>query len=305
MNSPTQPGTIGIVGLGNMGKGVARRLLDGDYPVIVFSRTSAKAQRMVQYGALASPSLRDLAGRVDFLISFLPDEAAVRDVYYGPAGVLANAAAGLHIIEMSTVLPETARELYRAGATRGIPVLDAPVSGSTPAVEQGALTVLAGGDADAFAACIPIFSQIARKWFLLGPSGSGAAMKLVVNTLLGVGMQAIAEAVTLGENLGLARERLIDVLGQTSVVAPAHAGKLAQALHQDYYPQFPLRLMIKDFGLILNEAAKRGIPMPATSAARRVSLAEAADGGEEDFSAIIRYMERLAQVPEPEFPTAA
>jgi 3-hydroxyisobutyrate dehydrogenase len=116
-------------------------------------------------------------------------------------------------------------------------------------------------------------------------------MKLVVNTLLGLGMQSIAEAVALGSGLGLPRELLLDVLAKTAVVAPAHLGKLATAKRNDYAPQFPIRLMSKDFGLILTAAARCGLSMPATEAAAVVTSAEAAAGGEEDFSAVLRRME--------------
>jgi 3-hydroxyisobutyrate dehydrogenase-like beta-hydroxyacid dehydrogenase len=197
---------------------------------------------------------------------------------------------------MSTVLPDTARALHRAGAARGISVLDAPVSGSTPAAQQGALTVLAGGDREAFEACVPIFHQIAREWLLLGPSGSGASMKLVVNTLLGAGMQAIAEAVALGEKLGLERQRLFDSLAEMPVIAPAHRGKLAQASRRDYRPQFPLRLMRKDLGLILDQGAKHGVSMPVASAAHKEFSAEETGDGDEDFSVVVRHMERSAKV---------
>src|SRR5260370_34885753 len=110
---------------------------------------------------------------------------------------------------------------------------------------------------------------IARQWFYMGPSGSGVAMKLVVNALLGVGMQAIAEALALGLQFGLPRDLLFETLAKTAVVAPAHLGKLATAKQNDYTPQFPLRLMQKDFGLILWEANKLGVPMHATLAAAK------------------------------------
>jgi 3-hydroxyisobutyrate dehydrogenase len=126
----------------------------------------------------------------------------------------------------------------------------------------------------------------------MGPSGSGVAMKLVVNALLGIGMQAIAESAALGEGLGLRRDLLLDVLAKTAVVAPAHVGKLASATRDDYTPQFPVRLMCKDFGLILREAKRLGISMPATQAAAAVNSEETASGREEDFSAVIRRMEQ-------------
>src|SRR6202166_3888795 len=148
---------------------------------------------------------------------------------------------------MSTIPPETPRELHSLGAHAGIQLLDVAISGSTPAAEQGTLTLLAGGDGDLFHAAEPIFQAVAKRYFLLGGAGSGTAMKLVVNTLLGVGMQAIAEAVVLGEKAGLDRHRLLEVLAQTALIAPAHAGKLAKAAFNDYSPQFPIRLMNKDF----------------------------------------------------------
>jgi 3-hydroxyisobutyrate dehydrogenase-like beta-hydroxyacid dehydrogenase len=197
---------------------------------------------------------------------------------------------------MSTVYPKTSEELSRLGAERGVDVLDVTISGSTPAAEQGALTLFGGGDSGCFAAADSIFRVIARKYFCLGPSGSGATMKLVVNTLLGIGMQAIAEAVELGEKAGLDRSRLLEVLSQTAVVAPAHLGKLQRAMTGDYSPQFPLRLMNKDFGLILNLAAEVGAQMPAAKAAFEVNAAQSAHENEQDFSAVILQMEKQAHL---------
>ena len=123
-------------------------------------------------------------------------------------------------------------------------------------------------------------------------------MKLVVNTMLGIGMQAVAEAVVLGETIGLNRERLLDVLAKTAVIAPAHVGKLATAAINDYRPQFPLRLMNKDFQLILGAAAEAHLSMPGTEAAFRVNSEELAHHDEEDFSAVLRHMEEGAGIVE-------
>ena len=168
------------------------------------------------------------------------------------------------------------------------------MSGSTPTAEQGALTLFGGGDRGCFNAADSILRAIAYKYFYLGPSGAGATMKLVVNTLLGIGMQAIAEAVALGETAGLDRYRLLEVLSQTAVVAPAHLGKLQRAMIGVYSPQFPLRLMNKDFGLILKLAAAVCAQMPATQAAFHVNSAKLAQGNDQDFSAVILQMEEQA-----------
>jgi 3-hydroxyisobutyrate dehydrogenase-like beta-hydroxyacid dehydrogenase len=170
------------------------------------------------------------------------------------------------------------------------------ISGSTPTAENGLLTLFGGGKRENFDAAESIFRVISKKHFYLGPSGSGATMKLVVNSLLGIGMQAIAEAVALGEKAGLDRNRLLDVLSQTAVIAPAHVGKLERAMKSDYSPQFPIRLMNKDFGLILELASTVGARMPAAGAAFEINARQSDEGAEQDFSAVILQMEKRAHL---------
>ena len=287
---------LGFVGIGYMGRPIARRLLESGFKVTVYDRDGGKAKDLVRYGASVAQSVSELAVGCDVILSCLPSDEAVLDLYRGPNGVLANASPGSVVIDMSTVYPETSRELSRLGSERGIKVLDVTISGSVPAAEQGILTLFGGGDQECFAASQAIFRAIAQKYFYVGSSGSGATMKLVVNTLLGTGMQAIAEAVALGEKAGLDRNRLLDVLSETAVVAPAHVGKLQRAMNGDYSPQFPLRLMNKDFGLIFYLAAAVGARMPATEAAFEVNARQAEQGQEQDFSAVILQMERQAHL---------
>jgi 3-hydroxyisobutyrate dehydrogenase-like beta-hydroxyacid dehydrogenase len=287
---------VGFIGLGNMGSRMARRLLDHGYHPELYDRDPAKAEALAANGGLVAKNIFELAHRVDVLISCLTNDEAVQSVYTGAEGFLAGARAGTVVLEMSTISPERSRELQKLGARRGIDVMDVAISGSTPAAENGTLTLLAGGSQDLFVAAEPIFECLAKQYFLLGGPGSGTAMKLVVNTLLGVGMQAIAEAIVLGENAGLDRKQLLDVLSQTAVIAPAHVGKLARIAINDYTPQFPLRLMNKDFKLILEAAAEARIPMPATEAAFHVNSEELAGSEEEDFSAVLRRMEVVAGI---------
>lgn len=293
----SQNSTIGFIGLGAMGQIMARRLLNSGFNLIAYDHTAAKADALAAHGATAAAGLHELATKSEVIISCLPNDDAVLSVYAGPEGVLAGANSGSIVIEMSTVSPDTSRTLHRMGSNRGIEVLDVAISGSTPAAEQGTLTLLGGGDANVFDACQPIFSAVAKQYFHLGPSGSGTTMKLVVNALLGLNMQAIAEAVAFGEKAGLDRHLLLEVLAKTAVVASAHQNKLIRAEHDDYSAQFPLKLMHKDFGLILKKAAQLGVPMPATAVAYQINSACSAVNGDEDFSSVIREMERLAQVP--------
>jgi len=287
---------LGFIGLGSMGSRIAQRLLDHGYQLAVYDLNIRQAEAIAARGGIVAKTLLELAGTADVILSCLTNDAAVISVYTGSEGVFAEAKAGTVVLEMSTISPETSRELHRVGAQRGIEVLDVAISGSTPAAEQGILTLLAGGNREPFTAAEPIFQTIAKQYFLLGDSGSGTAMKLVVNTLLGVGMQAIAEAVVLGEKAGLDRERLLEVLSKTAVVAPAHVGKLARVAANDYSPQFPLRLMNKDFELILKAAAQTHISMPATEAAFYVNSEELSGNNEKDFSAVLRRMEEAAGI---------
>lgn len=286
---------LGFVGVGAMGSRIVRRLLAGGYKAAVYDLTPEKAEALVIDGATVSNSLADLASTAEIILSCLTNDEAVRRVYLGPDGLLFHAAPGTVVLEMSTIRPQTSREVAREGAARGVRVLDVAISGSTPAVEQGTVTLLGGGDSNIFEALEPIFKTISKQYFYLGSSGSGTAAKLVVNALLGVGMQAIAEACALGEKEGLDRDQLLTLLGKTAVVAPAHAGKLPRAMRNDYSPQFPLRLMNKDFRLILEAASQSNLALPATEAAFQVNSDASIFWPDLDFSVVIQEMEARVQ----------
>src|SRR2546425_5350783 len=242
MNAITwEKNKLGFIGVGYMGRPIAQRLLESGFKLTAYDRNRGKAEELVRYGGTVAESVAGLSSSCNVVLSCLPSDETVLNVSKEQDGVFANAHRGSLVIDLSTVYPETSQELSRLGSERGVEVLDVTISGSTPAAERGLLTLFGGGDKACFEAAEPIFRAIAQKYFYLGPSGSGATMKLVVNTLLGIGMQAIAEAVALGEKAGLDRNRLLDVLSQTAVVAPAHVGKLQRAMKSDYSPQFPIR----------------------------------------------------------------
>jgi 3-hydroxyisobutyrate dehydrogenase-like beta-hydroxyacid dehydrogenase len=287
---------LGFVGIGYMGRPIARRLLESGFRLTAYDLDPSKTEELIPYGGNVAKSVVELSSTCNVVLSCLPSDEAVMDIYRGRDGVFANAHRGTRVIDLSTVYPDTSQELSRLGSEHEVEVLDVTISGSTPAAENGLLTLFGGGNKECFDAAESIFRVIAKKYFYLGPSGSGATMKLVVNTLLGIGMQAIAEAVALGEKAGLDRNRLLDVLSQTAVVAPAHVGKLQKAMKGDYSPQFPIRLMNKDFGLILELAAAVGARMPAAGAAFDINARQSDEGAEQDFSAVILQMEKRAHL---------
>jgi 3-hydroxyisobutyrate dehydrogenase-like beta-hydroxyacid dehydrogenase len=287
---------LGFIGVGFMGRPIARRLLESGFKLTAYDRDRSKAEELIQFGGTVAQSVAELSSSCNVILSCLPSDKVVLDIYRRPDGVLANAHSGSLVIDLSTVYPDTPQELSKLGSELGVEVLDVTMSGSTPIAEKGLLTLFGGGNEECFDGAESIFRVIARQYFYLGPSGSGAKMKLVVNTLLGIGMQAIAEAVALGEKAGLDRKRLLEVLSQTAVVAPAHVGKLQRAMAGDYSPQFPIRLMNKDFGLILNLAAAVGARMPAAGAALEINAKQWEEGVEQDFSAVILQMEKYAHL---------
>jgi len=297
--NPSKP-TVGFIGLGGMGSRMAGRLLDDDYPLVVYNRNRKRAEALAERGAAIAASPRELAQRCRFVLSSLSDDAAVEAMMHGPDGALAGMKPETILIEMSTLYPATHVALHRAAAEKGAAALDAPVSGSLPQAEQGQLVIFVGGEAEVHRQARPILDVLGKESFHMGPAGAGATMKLVVNALLGLGLQALAEAIVLGEKSGLDGARLLEVLGQTAVVSPAQKGKLENARKDEYPPTFPVRLMFKDFGLVLRKAAEVLAPMPATAAAQQVCAAEraaqAAAGKEEDFSAVIRQVRRSAGI---------
>ena len=226
----------------------------------------------------------------DVILSSLANDAAVRSVYLDKGGVFSSVQSGTVILEMSTISPELSRNLHREARTKGVNFLDVAISGSTPAVEAGTVTLLGGGDPNTFEQCVPIFESIARQWFLIGPGSSGVQMKLVVNLLLGLDMQAIAEAVSLGEHLEIDRNVLLEVLSKTAVIAPAMAGKFRKIKDNDYSPEFPLRLMSKDMDLVMDAARASGANLPAAAVAQSVLASNVPASGDQDLAAITPFV---------------
>ena len=285
---------LGFIGLGAMGSRMADRLLAAGYDLTVFNRSPERARPLQERGATVAPTPSAVARNAEVVLVSVADDAAAEAVIAGTEGVLATAQPGLIVINTSTVSPGLSRRLAKAALDKGAFALDAPVSGSTPQAETGQLVIFVGGDQAAYERGLPILRVLGREAFYAGPAGSGSTMKLCVNALLGLGVQAVAEAIALGLKAGLERDRLLDVLGSTVVLSASQKSKLGNVRKDTYPPTFPLRLMLKDFGLILDTAQGLSVAMPATAAARQVCAAEGArqraSSRDEDFSSVIRTM---------------
>jgi 3-hydroxyisobutyrate dehydrogenase len=281
---------IGFIGLGLMGSRLTQRLHAMGWNIQAWNRSPKPAKALRKEGISIAESVEDLVAESDVVLSSLANDAAVKSVYLDKRGVFAAAEPGTIILEMSTISPELSRRLHREARKHGVNFLDVAISGSTPAVEAGTITLLAGGDKTTFEQCTPIYESIARQWFLIGPGSSGVQMKLVVNLLLSLDMQSIAEAVSLGEHLRINRNVLLDVLSKTAVVPPAFVGKFQKIKSGDYSPEFPLRLMSKDMDLVMNAAKESGAELPAATVAQSVLTATVPASGDLDLAAITPFV---------------
>jgi 3-hydroxyisobutyrate dehydrogenase-like beta-hydroxyacid dehydrogenase len=291
MQEQSKP-TIGFIGMGHMGSHMAPRLIRTGYYLTVYDRTREKAQAIA--GATVADTPEEAASNSDVVIPIVSNDAALEEVMLGQNGVLAGTHAGSIIIDMSTVSPHTSRHLFQAAREKGVAMIDAAVSGSVPQVDQGSLVIFVGGDHQTYEQCKPILDVLGINSFYMGASGMGSTMKLVVNTLLGLGMQALAEAIALGEKAGLEKGLLLDVLGQTTVLTPGQKSKLENAKREEYPTNFALSLMHKDLSLVLSQAYDLSVSMPATAAAQQMYTAAMAKGRDADLSLMIQFMEELA-----------
>jgi 3-hydroxyisobutyrate dehydrogenase-like beta-hydroxyacid dehydrogenase len=277
---------VGFIGLGLMGSRLTRRLNASGWKVRAWNRSPGPAEEIGRAGVPVATSLAALAYDSDVIVSCLANDAAVRSVYLDDGGVLSIANPGTIIVEMSTISAGLSQRIHRAAQKRDVNALDLAISGSAPAVEAGTITLLAGGNRDTFEQCIPLYESIAKQWFLIGPGASGVQMKLVVNLLLGVGMEALAEAISLGQHLLIDKDVLLDVLSKTAVIPPAFLGKFRKIKDGDYTPEFPFRLMSKDMNLVIDTATSSGIKLPAASAAQESFESGVPSSGDLDVSAI-------------------
>jgi 3-hydroxyisobutyrate dehydrogenase len=281
---------IGFIGLGLMGSRLTRRLHSAGWNVQAWNRSPGPADVLRGEGVTIAASVAELVVGSDVVLSSLANDEAVYSVYFAKGGVFSAAKRGTIVLEMSTISPELSRLLHQQADTLSLNFLDLAVSGSTPAVEAGTITLLAGGDLKTFEQCTPIYESIAKQWFLIGPGTSGVLMKLVVNLLLGLDMQAIAEAVSLGEHLRIDRNILLDVLSRTAVIPPAFVGKFQKIKDDDYSPEFPLRLMSKDMDLAMNAARSSGAVLPAATATQSVLASNLSANGDLDLAAITPFV---------------
>lgn len=286
---------IGFIGLGIMGRPMARNLLKAGYPLVVHSRSPGPVEEMVQAGATAAASSKDVAAQCDVLITMLPNSPDVEQVALGPNGILAGARRGLIVADMSTISPIVSQKIGKAFEVKGVAMLDAPVSGGEKGAIDGALSIMVGGDKAVFERVLPIFQAMGKTITLLGPLGFGGFTKLANQIIVAVNLTALAEALTLGKKAGLDRDLLLTALAGGLAGSKCLEQKRPNYLANTYNPGFKIELHYKDLGLIMESARALGVPLPATAVVQELFNALRVKGrGGLDHSGVITLLEDLA-----------
>ena len=289
---------IGVIGLGLMGRPMAMNLLKAGHPVTVWNRTASRADDLVSAGATLAKSPREVAAAADVLITMVSDPAALEDVLWGADGHKDAAAfpalkPGSTYIDSSTVSPVLARKIAAACQERGVKFLDAPVTGGDWGAKKGELVFMVGGDAETLKAMEPIIGVMGKRWFHLGPNGAGQTIKLAMNLILALQVDALAEALALVTRAGLKGESLVEVMQSSMARSGVLDVKAPNLLKGEYTPSFPLRLMHKDLSLALDLANQIGVALPATAAARETyNYVKGASKEDLDYSAVMKFWQR-------------
>jgi len=286
--------TPGFVGLGHMGGNMAARLLGAGYHVYGEARHREQAEPLTDAGLQWCDTPREVAEAADIVFTSLPDDDALEQVASGPDGILSGLAAGQIWVDMSTVSPRASRELAARVAERGAAMLDAPVSGSVPQVQAGTLTIMVGGDDQAYERAEPILRTLGTPTHV-GANGQGLVLKLAINISLAVQMLAFAEGAVLAERAGIDRELAIDVMTQSPIGSPMLKARAPLVLHLPDEAWFDVGLMQKDIVLALEAAREMRVALPSAAAADEVLTVARAMGYERrDLAALFEVVGRLA-----------
>jgi 3-hydroxyisobutyrate dehydrogenase-like beta-hydroxyacid dehydrogenase len=286
---------IGFVGLGNMGGNMAARFLAAGYPVYGEERSHDHAQRLIDDGLQWRDTPREVAEAADIVFTSVPDDDVLESVASGPDGILAGLAAGQIWVDMSTVSPRASRSLAERVRAQGAAMLDAPVSGSVPQVQTGTLTIMVGGDEQAYARVEPVLRELGTPT-RIGENGQGLVLKLAINVSLAVQMLAFAEGLLLADRSGIDRRLAIDVMTQSPIGSPMLKARAELLLDLPDEAWFNIGLMQKDVALALAAARELRVPLPSAAAADQLLTVARALGYEQrDLAALFEVLAHVAE----------
>lgn len=287
--------SIGYVGLGSMGSGMVRRLLAAGNTVTGWNRTRSKAEPLMAEGMLLADTPRAATEASDFIFTMVRDTKALEAVVYGDDGILAGLGPGKIFADMSTISPARSRELAEDVAKTGAVMLDAPVSGSTVTLEMGKLSIMVGGDHDAFERIRPVLLDIGHKAHHVGANGQAVVMKIGLNLGLPIQIMALAEGILLAEKAGIPREVAADIYFNSVLASPALIYRGPFVVNMPEEPLFDVNMMQKDLLLALDAGRELDVSLPTTSLANEILTAARAMGlADQDFAVLFQVLARMA-----------
>lgn len=289
---------VGFVGLGVMGKPMAKNLLKTGYSLIVCKHLDPRpVDELVAAGAHEVSSPREVAEESDIVVTMLPDSADVEEVVLGENGLLRGARKGMIIIDMSSIAPSSSKRLALEAEKEGVEMLDAPVSGGETGAIEGTLTIMVGGKKSTLSKCVEILQALGKSIVYVGDAGAGQTAKLANQIIVALNIAAVSEAFVLGTKAGVDPSVLFEAIRSGLAGSNVMNAKIPKILQRDFRPGFKIRLHYKDLKNALEAARDLKTPLPLTALAQQILCALVNDGkGEADHSAIINFVERLANV---------
>jgi len=288
---------LGFVGLGNLGGQVAKRLMDHGHFVTGYNRTQSRADWLVEAGMNRADTPREAAEAGDFVLSMIQDTPALRAITEGPDGIISGLAPGKVYADMSTVSPSASRQVAKKVAESGAQMVDAPVSGSVITLKAGNMSVIVGGEKEAYEKVLPILRDIGPTVSYVGGNGQAVTVKIALNLTLPVQIIAFSEGVLLAEKSGIDREAIVDVMLNSVVASPATKYRLPFIIESPEEVLFNMDMMQKDIQLALELGRELEVPLPTTAIANEMlNVARAQGLTDEDFASLFKALASMAGV---------
>src|SRR5829696_5456249 len=286
--------TVGFIGLGIMGKPMAKNLIEAGYNLVAYNRTREKAEELD--GATVAETPKEVAEQSDTIITMLPDSPQVEEVLAGEEGVLEGIKEGALVVDMSTISPVVTEELAKKAEEKGASMLDAPVSGGDVGAIDGTLSIMVGGGEDEFERALPLFEVMGETVTHVGPVGTGQVVKAANQIVVALTIEAVSEALVLGSKGGVKPEKILDVLGGGLAGNKVMEVKREKLLSHSFDPGFRVELHHKDLGIALASGREYGVPLPVTAIVDQMLESLKVKGkGDRDHSSILTLIEEGAQ----------
>jgi 2-hydroxy-3-oxopropionate reductase len=287
---------IGFIGLGIMGKPMAKNLLKAGYPLVVHDINPAPVKELAAAGAEVASSAKEVAQKTDVVITMLPNSPHVKAAVMGPNGVLEGAKPGMIIVDMSSIAPMAAKEVAAKAAEKGVDMLDAPVSGGEPKAIDGTLSIMVGGKKEIFEKCQSFLSKMGTSIVLCGDVGAGNMTKLANQIIVALNIAAMSEALVLGAKAGVDPETIFKAIRGGLAGSTVLEAKVPMVLSRNFKPGFRIELHIKDLANALDTAHELGVPLLLTSQVMEIMQALKVDGkAGNDHAGIVQFYEKLAK----------